>query len=411
MDATTTNNNFLETAWNIGTHLMKTSIWHHKSCTWQGYSFEPLNGTYQPVIKTFGPDVYSGTSGIALFLMALYSERKDPILLKTIEGSIEQVRSTMNQASNHGFYAGKPGIAATLIKLGAALDKEEWIKEGLELLESIPTDSLQSYEIDIISGAAGTIPVLLDAYAVFEKQELLDKAIALGNLLCSAAVKNDTIWSWATVPSQKNLTGFSHGSCGIALALLQLHQVTGNPSFLEASEGGFNYERHSFDSSQQNWPDFRDDVTSGSAGNICGLAWCHGAPGITISRLKANQFYPNTVFANEMKIALTTTANSVYHGLVENLSNTNYSICHGIAGNADIILDCGGIEYQQLAEAVGNAGISKYQDNNIPWSTGLNSGQYTPGLMMGIAGTGYFYLRLLNKDKHKSVLVPALVLS
>lgn len=411
MDSNTTKNNFLETAWNIGTHLMKTSIWHNTSCTWQGYSFEPLNGSYQPVIKTFGPDVYSGTSGIALFLTALYSERKDAVLLKTIEGAIEQVKSTMKQASNHGFYAGKPGIAATLIRLGKELNREDWTKEGLDLLESIPSDLLQSYEIDIISGAAGTIPILLDTYAVFKKQELLDKAIALGHLLCSAAVKNNTVWSWATVPSQKNLTGFSHGASGIALALLQLHQVTGNPSFLEAAEGGFNYERQSFDVSQQNWPDFRDDVRTSSTGNVCGVAWCHGAPGITISRLKANQLYPDTVFTNEMNIALATTTNSIYHSLMENLTNTNYSICHGIAGNADIILDCGGIEYQQLAEAVGNAGISKYQDSNIPWSTGLNSGQYTPGLMMGIAGTGYFYLRLLNKNKHKSVLIPELGLS
>ncbi|MCV9933792.1 hypothetical protein OIU80_16030 [Flavobacterium sp. LS1R47] len=403
-------NNFLETAWNIGSDLMKTSIWHDKSCTWQGYSFEPLDGTYQPVIKTFGPDVYSGTSGIALFLTALYTERKDPILLKTIEGSIEQVRTTMYDAINHGFYAGKPGIATALIRIGKVLNREDWIKDGIDLLDSIPSNSLQSYEIDIISGAAGTIPVLLDVHLNFKKPEFLDKAVALGYLLCNTAIKNNNVWSWATVPSQKNLTGFSHGSSGIALALLQLYQATGNSVFLEGAEGGFNYERQSFDVSQQNWPDFRDDV-SNSTVNVCGLAWCHGAPGITISRLKANQLHPNTVFINEMNIALTTTTNSIYHSLMENLSNTNYSICHGIAGNADIILDCGGIEYQKLAEAVGDAGISKYQDNNIQWSTGLSTGQYTPGLMMGIAGTGYFYLRLLNKNKHKSLLMPQLGLS
>lgn len=407
----TNKNIFLETAWNIGTNLMKTSIWHDKSCTWQGYSFEPLNGTYQPVIRTFGPDVYSGTAGIALFLTALYTEREDPILLQTIEGSVEQMKSTMYAAINHGFYAGKPGIAAALIKIGKELNRTDWVQDGLDLLDSIPSESLQSYEIDIISGAAGTIPVLLDVYTVFKKSELLDKAIALGHLLCDAAVKNNTVWSWATVPSQKNLTGFSHGSSGIALALLQLYKVTGNPAFMEAAEGGFNYERQSFDNTQQNWPDFRDDVVASTTTNVCGLAWCHGAPGITISRLKANQLDSNPVFTNEMNIALATTANSVYQGLMENLTSTNYSICHGIAGNADIMMDCGGMEYQQLAEAVGNAGISKYPNNNIQWSTGLSSGQYTPGLMMGIAGTGYFYLRLLNKDKHKSVLLPQLGLT
>jgi lantibiotic modifying enzyme len=407
----TNKNNFLETAWDIGCHLMKNSIWHNKSCTWQGYSFEPLDGSYQPVIKTFGPDVYSGTAGIALFLTALYTERKDSVLLKTIEGCIEQIKSTMYNAGNHGFYAGKPGIAATLIKVGKEINREDWVKDGIDLLDSIPSESLQSYEIDIISGAAGTIPVLLDTYATFRQQAFLDKAIALGHLLCNVAEKNNNVWSWATVPSKKNLTGFSHGSSGIALALLQLHRVTGNPAFLEAAEGGFNYERQSFDVSQQNWPDFRDDVASISTENICGVAWCHGAPGITISRFRANQLYPNTAFTNELKTALTTTSKSIYQNLIENLTNTNYSICHGIAGNADIILDCGGTEYQQLAEAVGNAGISKYKDNNVQWSTGLSTGHYTPGLMMGLAGTGYFYLRLFDKDKHKSLLLPQLGLS
>lgn len=403
----TDKNIFLETAWDIGCQLMKASIWHGDSCTWQGYSMEPLNGTYQGVIKTFGPDLYSGTAGIALFLTALYSEKKDTILLKTIEGSISQMRSTMHDAPNYGFYAGKPGIAAALIKIGKELERKDLIEDGLNLLGNIPAASLQFYEIDVISGAAGTIPVLIDAYKSFSKQELLDKAVSLGHLLCTAAVKNNGIWSWATVPSQTNLTGYSHGSSGIAVALLQLYELTGEAIFLEGAQGGFNYERHAFDSAQQNWPDFRDGVTR-PAGKVCGLAWCHGAPGISLSRLKAKQIKPDAFVESEMNVALSTTATSTYRTLMDNLSNTNYSLCHGIAGNADILLECDKTDYHQLAEAVGSAGILKYQNNNIAWPTGLNTGQYTPGLMMGIAGTGYFYLRLFNKDKHKTLLMPSL---
>lgn len=400
-------NIYLDTAWDIACELMKSSIWHDDSCTWQGYSMEAVNGRYEGIMRTFGPDIYSGTSGIALFLTALYSERKDPILLKTIEGCISQMRSIMDSSPNHGFYSGKPGIAAALIKIGKELDKKEFIEEGISLLESISATSLQSYEIDVISGAAGTIPVLLDVYKAYNKVELLDKAIGLGELLCNAAEKQNNVWSWATVPSQKNLTGFSHGSSGVALALLQLYQVTDNPLFLEGATGGFNYERQSFDTSQLNWPDFRDGVSTPSA-NVCGLAWCHGAPGIALSRLKANHIKPDTAFEQEMHIALNTTRDNIYRNLIDNLNNTNYSLCHGIAGNAEILLDCGGTEYHQLAETVGTAGIYKYKENRLPWPTGVNTGQYTPGLMMGIAGTGYFYLRLFDPEKHKSLLIPGL---
>ena len=63
----------------------------------------------------------------------------------------------------------------------------------------------------------------------------------------------------------------------------------------------FNYERQSFDISQQNWPDFRDGVST-TAAKVCGLAWCHGAPGIALSRLKANQAKADAVFVQEMNV-------------------------------------------------------------------------------------------------------------
>ncbi len=399
-------NTFLETAWDIGCELMKSAIWHGDACNWQGYSVELIDGAFQPVMRTFGADVYSGTSGIALFLSALYSERKDPILLRTIEGSIAQMKLVSDKVPPYGFYAGKPGIAATLIRIGNELNRKEWVEEGISLLESIPDTTLQIHEIDVISGAAGTIPVLLEGGKSLSVKALIDKAVALGHLLVAAAVKENEVWSWATVPSKRNLTGYSHGSSGIAVALLQLYEATNEPLFLEAARGGFNYERKTFDKAQQNWPDFRDGVSTPTA-NVCGMAWCHGAPGITLSRLKARELQPGLAVEDEVNIALKTTANSIYESLTNNIES-NYSLCHGIAGNADILLDCGGAEHQQLAEAVGAAGIVKYQAAGKAWPSGVNEGQYTPGLMMGIAGTGYFYLRLYNKDRHKTLLMPSL---
>ncbi len=407
--STNDKNIFLDTAWDIACALIKSSIWHNDACTWQGYSMEAVNGKYEGILRTFGADIYSGTSGIALFLTALYSEKKDPIVLQTIEGCLSQMTALMHTAPDHGFYSGKPGIAAALIKIGSQLDRKEHVDAGIQLLESIPVTSLQSHEIDVISGAAGTIPVLLDVYKAYNKSVLLDKAIALGELLYHSAEKNKEAWSWPTVPSQKHLTGFSHGSSGIALALLQLYKATENPQFLEAATGGFNYERQSFDASQHNWPDFRDGVST-TYGNVCGMAWCHGAPGIALSRLKANQIKPDAAFEREMFIAITTTKDNIYHNLMDNLNHTNYSLCHGIAGNAEILLDCSP-ELDQLAESVGTAGIYKYRTNRLPWPTGVNTGQYTPGLMMGIAGTGYFYLRLFDPKKHQSLLLPGCSIS
>ncbi len=399
-------NIFLNTAWKIGCELIRNSLWHNDSCNWQGYAIEQVDGVFKPVIRTFGSDIYSGTSGIAIFLSALYQEKKDPMLLKTIEGCVAQIKQNMNVLPDHGFYAGKPGVAYALIQLGENLDRKQWTKLGLSLLESIAVSPLKNHELDLISGAAGTIPVLLNTYTKFNQQIFLDKAIALGNMVCEVADKNHNVWSWPTVPSKRNLTGFSHGASGIALALLQLFKITNNETYLQAANAGFNYERQVFDSTQQNWPDLRDDVTTSSNTNVCGMAWCHGAPGIALARHKANVIMPNATYQLEMDTALNTTTTNIHHNLIHQLLHTNYSLCHGIAGNADVLIDCGGLEHLKLAEAVGIAGIQKYQNNDLAWPTGLNTNQYTPGLMMGIAGTGYFYLRLLNKEKYKSILLP-----
>jgi lantibiotic biosynthesis protein len=400
---------FLETAWSIGCKLMQEAIWHNDKCTWQGYWIEPVNGAYIPVMRTFAADIYSGTSGMALFFHALYNETRDPLVLSTLEGAINQSRQIMHAAPDYGYYSGKAGIAAMLLKTGHTLQREDWVSEGLDLLETIPTEQLHPYQTDVISGAAGTIPVLLDAYQHHKKDFLLQKASALGDLLCNNAVKQNGTWSWATVPSKHNLTGFSHGSSGMALALLQLNKHTGNTRYLEGAQAGFLYEHRNFDHGQQNWPDYREDVPNQAPGTYhCGMAWCHGAPGIAISRAAAGRIHHDTLLVQELQVALNTTSNNIYQVMAADLMNTNFSLCHGIAGNADIIMESGSKEHCALAEAVGIAGYHKYHTNGSAWPSGLNTSQQTPGLMMGLAGTGYFYLRLYNPANHATVLLPGL---
>ena len=148
----------------------------------------------------------------------------------------------MDQLPDQGFYSGKPGVAALLLKAGDELNNKEWISLGVDLLKKIKTDTLQDHEVDLISGAAGTIPVLLDVYERFKEPELLEKAVALGNILYHSADTRGDVCSWSTVPSKKNLTGFSHGSSGVALAMLQLYNITKNDNYLVASICGFNYD-------------------------------------------------------------------------------------------------------------------------------------------------------------------------
>ncbi|WP_442168444.1 lanthionine synthetase LanC family protein, partial [Rhizobium leguminosarum] len=77
---------------------------------------------------------------------------------------------------------------------------------------------------------------------------------------------------------------------GIAWALLELHRETSLEAFRIAAEEGFRYEQHWFSPEQENWPDLRNyqaKATGTKQSLAYSTAWCHGAPGIGLSRLRA----------------------------------------------------------------------------------------------------------------------------
>lgn len=60
---------------------------------------------------------------------------------------------------------------------------------------------------------------------------------------------------------------------------------------------------------------------------------------------------------------------------------------------------------RETAEAVGWGGIEGIARPGLPWPCGLSQAGETPGLMLGLAGTGHFYLRLYDSLQVPSVLI------
>ncbi len=87
----------------------------------------------------------------------------------------------------------------------------------------------------------------------------------------------------------------------------------------------------------------------------------------------------------------------------------NYSLCHGLGGNAELFIlaaDVLGDErYRGIAEMIGDRGIQSVHMMRNPWPCGVLSGGETPNLMLGTAGIGHFYLRLYDSSAVSSVLL------
>ena len=95
-------------------------------------------------------------------------------------------------------------------------------------------------------------------------------------------------------------------------------------------------------------------------------------------------------------VALRTTARSTTKLLN---GQSNFSMCHGLTGNADILLTGSQIlgesflQGKELAQEIACHGISFLKEKGNSWLCGVTRGS-TPGLMLGLSGIGYFYLRM-----------------
>lgn len=378
---------FLDTADRIGARLCRDALWSGGRCNWFGTYWGEDGET---VHRTLGPNVYSGTSGIALFLSHLFQATGEKIFRITAEGAMRQAIARRNLDAGPGFYSGATGIAFAALRVGL-------VEEGLAIAGSSASTPRPEF-LDVVNGSAGAIPVFLHLHRKLGGDAWLASAIRHGDALVDAANKTDSGWSWTTIGdgSLTDLTGFSHGAAGIAWALLELFHETREDKFRAAAEEGFRYERSCFDSEQENWPDFREP-----GGPYLDppprflTAWCHGAPGIGLSRLRAWQILGREVYREEAETAIRTTLKSFS-------DDESYCLCHGHAGNAELLLCASEVlgkpEYREAAERIGVEGAE-------PWHCGGPTENETPDLMLGLAGIGYFYLRLHDAEANASVLM------
>lgn len=181
-------------------------------------------------------------------------------------------------------------------------------------------------------------------------------------------------------------------------ALLELGHATDDSEYRRAAEQAFRYERYWFDAAVGNWPDFRERLAPGKRRPLSfATYWCHGAPGIALSRLRAYEVLHDERCKDEATAALQTTREKTESTLRSGIGN--FSLCHGLTGNAEVLLygnQVLGKEWageSTLALDVSSEGIETYAGRGLPWPCGTGFGE-TPNLMLGLAGIGYFYLRL-----------------
>jgi hypothetical protein len=409
---------FLEVAVALGARVCRDAFWAGDRCNWTGFSMESLDGRWRQTHRAYGPDVYAGTSGIGLFLARLHAVTGEPLFRRTALGALRNALARAEDVepfSRIGAWSGWTGLSLAVLQAAALLDEDFLREPALALLGRVAAGEVELQTLDVLAGCAGAIPALLFVQRnLGGPDSLLDAAVRLGDHLIGKATRSDVGWSWGEISpgsGQKgNLTGFSHGAGGIGWSLIELWNATREERFRRAGEEAFRYERHWYDPERRNWPDLRDPTLSGGPPSDAPSfmsAWCHGAPGIGLGRLRAWQITGDPAIRAEAEAALANTYDHVLGG--QEMSQTNYCLCHGLGGNCDMLLQgtqvLGNPEWQRRAEEIARRGIETHHAQKLPWPCGTYGSVEVPGLMLGLSGIGWFYLRLADPEVPSALIV------
>lgn len=388
------------------TLLEREAIWAEDAATWLGPV--PLPGEQLHRLGLIGTDLYSGTSGIALFLAAFEAVTGESSKRKLTLAALTPLRQSLidplsgAQLLRKIGLGGATGLASTLyvlVKVGSLLDEPTLLEDALKAAALISDERIQAdTSLDVIAGVAGTILALIALYQVMPEESLFEKLLLCGHhLLKHQVVLNNGDQAWRTY-NQMPLTGFSHGTAGIVLALLRLYQISKEDAFLQAGLKGLQYERNMFSDVHNNWPDLRDTEQSNSPTFPC--QWCHGAPGIGLTRIGIMQVLQDPQLQAEIEAAVETTIRfpmtAIDHLCCGNFGRLEFLFTAGHQLGKPDLMDLAQVRAAVLLDLA-------TQGRNFGWQIGHD--RRNPGFFTGFSGVGYTLLRFLAPEKLPSVLL------
>jgi type 2 lantibiotic biosynthesis protein LanM len=356
-------------------------------------------------IAPLGVDLYDGLPGVTLFLAqfgaATGEDRYAALARSALLGLRRRLKQTDYPLRSIGAFEGWGGVIHLLTRLAILWNEPDFLTEAAAAVEGLTPLIDRDEDLDVIGGAAGCLLCLLGLYRFLPSPHVLAAAIRCGEHLLVRAVPRQEGAAWKTrLPASAPLTGLSHGAAGIAWALIELAAVTGDARFQTAGLDGLRYERSQFDPKEGNWPDFRTKAHDAGTSRCFEVAWCHGAPGIALTRLRLLRHDAGETAAlqEEIRAAVTTTCSRGF--------DFNHSLCHGTLGNAEVVLEAGRVLGEQDWLDTARLWAGRVLDGIRAggWQCATPGGAESPGLMTGLAGIGYAFLRLAEPERVPSVL-------
>lgn len=363
-----------------------------------------------------GLDLYSGVSGVVLFLARLGALTGDDRFRRPAEQITQQLVDTTERLAARGDHGGRlpiggyaelGGLVYVLTQLADVWQEPALVDAARQAAAMCRARFADDKVIDVIGGTAGAALAILALHQVHPDEGTLDAIRAAGATIADRALDLPGGVGWKTAFDETDaLLGFAHGASGIAYALARIAQVTGDDRYNQLCGQAVRYERHRMSPDRGNWPDLR--AISGPDAFMD--AWCHGAAGIGLARaamLRLPGLAPwHDLIREDLHIAIRQVRGDL---VVDNryVGIGNDSICHGDLGLVETLLGGGAALGEPEVALTGRRCARAVAERVLAGGPrpGVPVGVTTPGLLMGLAGIGYGLLRAALPDGIPNVLL------
>ena len=350
-----------------------------------------------------GEDLYFGLPGLIFFLAYLGqvtgNEQYRALAESALRTLLGRLPKYLEGKPKVGGFDGAGGIIYLLTHLGALWKRADLMDRAQGILPFLPELIENDPYFDVLSGVAGCAASIICLHEQMPSEQALDLLQKCGDRLVQQAQEMPGGKAWLTAMAPRiPLAGFSHGVAGIAWALLRLADLFENERYRLTAMAAMQYEHRLFLPEFNNWPDNRENLEKEHEGTARLLisAWCHGATGIGLGRLRA-------LTIHHLEVARIDVARAVSRTLADPL-RSNHSLCHGNLGNLDFLIQAAAVVRLPDREIENRTNRILHSIESSGWRCGVSRGTEVPSLMRGFSGIGYGLLRAVLPSRIPSVL-------
>lgn len=335
---------------------------------------------------------YAGSVGILIALLSLHNSKNYQNyidkLIADIEMDIDKIFKYNHGEINIGAYNGLAAYVRYYMALNRnkLINQSKFEKRVTKLLNQIEISLDHDHKLDVLDGTAGVALVLVELQQIAINPRMLIKIVELmkkcrQHLLESMACQDGKSYFPLEYGTNHYYSGFAHGSSGIIMSLHKMSkQMKINDN--DVLKNLLATERELYDPIQHIW--YRDNKKADYS-----WGWCHGSPGILLSRLEMyNDGYHDSYIMDEIKI--------LYEATMQKALGSNFTFCHGDLSN---IVIC---KYAQDLLNFKDSRLNDYAASTLPYI--LTSIKYqvrgteAVGLMSGLMGIAMFLDNVVIKN-------------